>query len=75
MWLRDEIPSDVKGARVLIYGYDTGFRDRESFQDLEGLASVFRRLLLSCRSQDQRCVSSLYMNEAKYLSTEFDHIV
>lgn len=51
MWLRDALPRDLKGARVLIYGYNTTIADSKSFQDLEALASTFRRALVSIRRQ------------------------
>jgi hypothetical protein len=51
MWLRDSLPADLKGVRVLIYGYNTKLADSRSFQDLEALASTFRRLLLLARRQ------------------------
>ncbi len=49
MWLRDSLPTDLKGVRVLVYGYDTKLAESKSFQDLEALASTFRRLLLLVR--------------------------
>lgn len=47
MWLRDGLPSDLEGVRVLLYGYDTTLVGSKSFQDLEALASTFRRALIS----------------------------
>ena len=47
MWLRDDLPKDIGGARMLLYGYDVKISDSASFQDLEGVASTFRRALLS----------------------------
>ncbi|KAL8794050.1 MAG: hypothetical protein Q9195_003350 [Heterodermia aff. obscurata] len=44
MWLRDDLPKDLSGARILLYGYDVKISDTDSFQDLEGLASAFRSL-------------------------------
>lgn len=49
MWLRDDLPRDLRGARALIYGYNTKIADSKSFQDLEALASTFRRALVSVR--------------------------
>jgi hypothetical protein len=37
MWLRDSLPTDISGARILTYGYDSHLVDSESFQDLEAL--------------------------------------
>lgn len=54
MWLRDDLPKDLTGARVLLYGYDVNITDGDSLQDLEGLASSFRRALLTLiREQNQ----------------------
>ena len=49
MWLRDTLPHDLRGVRVWVYGYDTKLMDSESFQDLEALASTFRRSLVFSR--------------------------
>lgn len=51
MWLRDALPRDLHGARVLVYGYDTQIADSKSIQDLEAWASTFRRALVSVRRQ------------------------
>ncbi len=51
MWLRDSLPKDVKGLRVFTYGYDTTIVNSNSFQDLEALASTFRRNILAVRRQ------------------------
>jgi hypothetical protein len=37
MWLRDALPLDVPGARILIYGYDTRIIGSSSFQNLTDL--------------------------------------
>lgn len=49
VWLRDDLPFDFPGARVLIYGYDTKVVGSQSFQDLESLASTFRLALKTIR--------------------------
>jgi hypothetical protein len=51
MWLRDSLPMDVKGLRVFTYGYNTAVPNSNSFQDLEALASTFRRSILAVRRQ------------------------
>ena len=51
MWLRDALPLDLKGAQVWIYGYDVQLVNSTSFQDLEALASAFRRILVASRVQ------------------------
>ncbi len=45
MWLRDALPHDLPGARVLTYGYDTRLVESNSFQNLEDVASTFRASL------------------------------
>lgn len=42
MWLRDSLPFDLPGVRIMLYGYDTRLHDSRSFQDLETLASSLR---------------------------------
>jgi hypothetical protein len=51
MWLRDSLPHDIPGLRVLIYGYDTHLHNSESFQDLEAISSSFRTALRAIRKQ------------------------
>lgn len=40
MWLRDALPLDAPGARVLIYGYDTRVVQSCSFQNLTDLGKA-----------------------------------
>ena len=49
MWLRDALPLDLNGAQVWIYGYDTNLVNSTSYQDLEALASTFRRICVFSR--------------------------
>ena len=42
MWLRDSLPHDLPGARILIYGYDSRLEDSQSFQNVTTLAGQFR---------------------------------
>jgi hypothetical protein len=51
MWLRDSLPYDITGIRVLIYGYDSRLANSESFQDLEAISSSFRTALRAVRRQ------------------------
>lgn len=51
MWLRDSLPHDLPGIRVLIYGYDSHLAGSNSFQDLEAIASSFRTSIGSIRRQ------------------------
>ena len=41
MWLRDSLPRDLPGTRVLIYGYDSELVGSKSFQGIEAIASGF----------------------------------
>ena len=45
MWLRDALPVHLRGARVLIYGYDSKLAESRSYQNLEDVASKFRQSL------------------------------
>ena len=42
MWLRDSLPRDLDGARIVIHGHDSQLSGSHSFQDLEALASRLR---------------------------------
>ena len=58
-WLRDALPYDLPGARVLTYGYDTRLSGSHSFQNLEDIASMFRvslRVALGNRPPDRPLV-------------------
>lgn len=45
MWLRDALPEELPGARVMIYGYDSKLAESTSFQNLGDVASRFRESL------------------------------
>lgn len=47
MWLRDSLPKDLPGSRIMIYGFDTRLYGSHSSQDLESLASTLRTCLYS----------------------------
>ncbi|KAB8532562.1 hypothetical protein FH972_025507 [Carpinus fangiana] len=47
LWLRDQLPLDVPGARAVLYGYDTQLIESSSFQDIQDLA---RMLVFKLRS-------------------------
>lgn len=49
MWLRDQLPLDLPGIRVIIYGYDTTLINSHSFQDIDDIAVAFIRRLSSVR--------------------------
>lgn len=42
MWIRDTLPEELPGARVMIYGYDSKLAKSTSFQNLGDVASRFR---------------------------------
>jgi len=45
MWLRDQLPYDLKQIRSILYGYDTKLLMSESFQTVEDLGlSLIARL-------------------------------
>lgn len=54
MWLRDSLPSDLTGARVMIYGYDTKLHGSHNFQGLEALGSMLRSDLQTLTTQDSK---------------------
>ena len=49
MWLRDALPNDLAGARVIIYGHDSQLHDSNSFQDFKALGQSFCTHLESIR--------------------------
>ncbi|KAH0553479.1 hypothetical protein GP486_006452 [Trichoglossum hirsutum] len=51
MWLRDCLPYDLKGARILLYGYNTDLRESQAFQNIEDIAIAFSRGIRSIRQQ------------------------
>lgn len=51
MWLRDQLPRDLKHVRSILYGYDTKLVMSESFQTVDDLAlSLIARLDSAGRS-------------------------
>ena len=49
MWLRDGLPHDLKGARVLVYGYNTNLLESQTFQRVDDIASAFSKSIRSIR--------------------------
>jgi hypothetical protein len=49
MWLRDSLPHDLKGARGLLYGYNTDLLQSQSFQNIDDIAVAFSRCIRSVR--------------------------
>lgn len=45
MWLRDSLPRDLPGTRILTYGYNSDLVGSKSFQGIEAIASEFVALL------------------------------
>ena len=65
MWLMDSLPSDLEGAQIWTYGYDTKLVNSSSFQDLEALASTFRRSLMSLTTPlDQKVVPLIFIGHS-----------
>lgn len=54
MWLRDALPDDLPGSRIMIYGFDTRLHGSHSSQDLESLASTLRTYLYSRQQSSVR---------------------
>ena len=46
MWIRDALPEQLPGARVMLYGYDSTLANSTSSQNLGDVASRFRESLL-----------------------------
>jgi len=45
MWIRDEIPGSIPGARAILYGYDASLTDSDSFQSIRDIArGLFEQL-------------------------------
>ncbi|KAF4541448.1 Protein serac1 [Lasiodiplodia theobromae] len=51
MWLRDALPKDLPGARVIVYGTDTTLQEGNSFQNLSHLGHGLRSTLNEIRAQ------------------------
>src|ERR1700733_9740711 len=49
MWLRDGLPHDLKGARVLVYGYNTNLLESQTFQTVDDIAIAFSKSIRSIR--------------------------
>jgi len=52
MWLRDSLPKDLKGARVLLYGYDTSLLDSQTFQSIDDIAIAFCERIRGIRTNE-----------------------
>jgi hypothetical protein len=49
MWLRDSLPYELPGVRILTYGYDSHLVGSQSFQGVEALATEFRTQIAAIR--------------------------
>lgn len=49
MWLRDALPRDLPGARIIVYGTDTKLQESDSFQNLSHLGHRLRSILHNVR--------------------------
>jgi len=50
MWLRDSLPKDLSGMRILIYGYDTQLENSSSTQNIRDLGKKFRSAVNNIRN-------------------------
>lgn len=60
MWLRDSLPHDLPGVRILIYGYDSHLVGSQSFQGIEALAIEFRTHIATIRKATDVSRGMLY---------------
>ena len=73
MWLRDSLPYDMEGVRVLTYGYDTSLVGSQTFQSIDDIAISFNKGIRRIRSHIN--VSGLcgfflfFLSIAKLIST------
>ena len=52
MWLRDSLPNDLKGARILLYGYDTNLLCSQTFQSIDDVAIAFCKSIRGIRTRE-----------------------
>ncbi|OJD35887.1 nacht and ankyrin domain containing protein [Diplodia corticola] len=52
MWLRDDLPRDLRETRIIIYGYDTRLEGSHSFQNVSDIGIKFRSALRGIRKPD-----------------------
>jgi hypothetical protein len=60
MWLRDSLPHDLPGVRILIYGYDSHLVGSQSFQGMDALATEFRTHIATIRKATNVSREMLY---------------
>lgn len=50
MWLRDSLPNDLPGVRILLYGYDTELQGSSSFQGIKDVGNRFSNAVRTVRA-------------------------
>jgi hypothetical protein len=68
MWLRDSLPGDLNGTRVLVYGHDSRLSDSSSLQNISAIAGQLRSGLRSIRSFEGVCIA---LNDSPVLELIF----
>ncbi|KAH0559934.1 hypothetical protein GP486_003549 [Trichoglossum hirsutum] len=75
MWLRDSLPKDLRGTRVLTYGYNSDLVGSKMFQGIEAIASGFTAYLGRVRQVSDLFVDTLTGHGTLGLSeTETEYI-
>ena len=62
MWIRDCLPLDLPGVRILVYGYDSHLSKSESFQSITSIANQFLDSLHAVRVSRMVVVSQCWSN-------------
>jgi hypothetical protein len=60
VWLRDYLPDDVHGIRVLLYGYNTSLLGSDSKDSIEDLGNRFLESIKAFRGDTGRCSRILH---------------
>lgn len=70
MWLRDRLPKDIPGARILTWGYDLALLSSKSAQSMADFGINFRNALrwVSSNGVTVSLSSYLALNELKMTS-------
>lgn len=55
VWLRDYLPTDVPGIRVLLYGYDTDLLKSDSRKSIEEMGQMLLESVNAFRGDLQVC--------------------
>ena len=53
VWLRDYLPTEVSGLRVLLYGYDTGLLEGDSRKSIEDMGKMLLESVTAFRIENQ----------------------